>query len=459
MPDLRRYTFLAIVLLIILRMAIGWQLYYEGYWKFKSQKTAAPWSAEGYLKNAQGPMRETFRNMTGDPDDLKWLDYQSIEKRIEGWQSDFAFHYKLDEKQKKELEEMVQGPEQYTSSLEELPQGITPEKLSAFMEGSVEFDGESEQLVSSGEMHVAPEDYQRLNNSLKKQIEKLIEKRNEYRTKKEDELTGEDKKTIAEIKAKGLPLVRLQKALTEIYEESNNLPFLKKVRKHLHADTENFSWTRTDDEGNPLERENGLPIYERLGDIEKYKSLVKRYNENVPQAKQNFQFDHLNYDQSTIRSLKKKLIDPIKQWESDLKKKARLILNETQRKMVSLSEPANQIQAINRATMWGLMILGVLLLIGFFSRLAAFGAAVLILSFYLAMPPLPGVPELPGPEHSFIVNKNLIEVFALLVLTVIPTGQWFGMDGLIGWFFQRRADRKPPTVAETRLDKHARKKS
>lgn len=95
---------------------------------------------------------------------------------------------------------------------------------------------------------------------------------------------------------------------------------------------------------------------------------------------------------------------------------------------------------LNRASdmaMWGLLILGPLLLLGLCTRLAAVGGAVMLLSFYLVVPPWPGVPQPPGPEHSFIVNKNLIEVIALLAIAFMPTGSWFGLDGVFRWLFRR----------------------
>ena len=47
------------------------------------------------------------------------------------------------------------------------------------------------------------------------------------------------------------------------------------------------------------------------------------------------------------------------------------------------------------------------------------------------MPPFPGLPEAPGPDHSFIVNKNIIMAIALLAIALMPTGQWFGVDSLL----------------------------
>ena len=67
--DLKRVSGLAILFLVVLRMAIGWQFLYEGMWKLDTFDTARPWSSAGYLKNAQGPLRDKFREATGDPDD------------------------------------------------------------------------------------------------------------------------------------------------------------------------------------------------------------------------------------------------------------------------------------------------------------------------------------------------------------------------------------------------------
>jgi len=84
------------------------------------------------------------------------------------------------------------------------------------------------------------------------------------------------------------------------------------------------------------------------------------------------------------------------------------------------------------AVKWGLLVLGAMLMLGLLSRISSFGTAILILSFYLAMPPLPGWPESPRLEgHYLLINKTLIEVIALFALTFIPTGRWAGIDGLL----------------------------
>jgi thiosulfate dehydrogenase [quinone] large subunit len=88
---------------------------------------------------------------------------------------------------------------------------------------------------------------------------------------------------------------------------------------------------------------------------------------------------------------------------------------------------------------WSLVVLGAGLMLGLFSRLSSLLMAFMILSFYLAMPPLPGWPESPRLEgHYLVINKTLIEVIALFALTCIPTGRWAGVDALLCWMFSSK---------------------
>ncbi len=83
------------------------------------------------------------------------------------------------------------------------------------------------------------------------------------------------------------------------------------------------------------------------------------------------------------------------------------------------------------AVKWSLVILGACLMLGLLSRPTCMATALLVFSFYLAMPALPGWPESPRLEgHYLLVNKTLIEAIALLALAFIPTGRWAGLDGL-----------------------------
>src|SRR5262249_5457497 len=80
---------------------------------------------------------------------------------------------------------------------------------------------------------------------------------------------------------------------------------------------------------------------------------------------------------------------------------------------------------------WSLTVVGACLLLGFFTRLNCVAGALLLLSFYLAVPPLPGLPEAFRAEGYPYVNKNLVELLALLTLATTRSGRWAGIDGLL----------------------------
>ena len=98
---------------------------------------------------------------------------------------------------------------------------------------------------------------------------------------------------------------------------------------------------------------------------------------------------------------------------------------------VAASEPL--LRAVDLANMWGLVFIGLGLMLGLFTRTAALCGALLLGLYYLAHPPLAGMGYgLPTEGSYLLVDKNLVELAALLALSVTPTGRYMGLDGLLG---------------------------
>jgi thiosulfate dehydrogenase [quinone] large subunit len=77
---------------------------------------------------------------------------------------------------------------------------------------------------------------------------------------------------------------------------------------------------------------------------------------------------------------------------------------------------------------WGLLLVGLALLLGLFTQLACAGALALLALFYLSWLPTRGVSE-PGTEGNYlIVNKNLVEAAAVFVVLAFRTGRIAGLD-------------------------------
>lgn len=78
---------------------------------------------------------------------------------------------------------------------------------------------------------------------------------------------------------------------------------------------------------------------------------------------------------------------------------------------------------------WGLVLVGLGLLLGALTRWAAIGGMLLLAMYYLSHPPLIGVQYALPSEGSYLwVNKNLIEAVALLVILLFPTSHLWGLD-------------------------------
>ncbi len=81
---------------------------------------------------------------------------------------------------------------------------------------------------------------------------------------------------------------------------------------------------------------------------------------------------------------------------------------------------------------WGLIAIGLGLIVGLFTRLATFFGVLLLLMYYLNNPPLTGLEySLPSEGNYLIVSKTLIEAAALLVLLLFPTGRIIGLDRFV----------------------------
>ena len=104
-----------------------------------------------------------------------------------------------------------------------------------------------------------------------------------------------------------------------------------------------------------------------------------------------------------------------------------------------LAANPNQLANADLVTMWGLTLVGLLLVLGLFTRLASLGGIAFILMFYFANPPFVGYfYALPTEGSYLVVNKNLVELCALVVILVTGSGRFAGLDRILHALFSRR---------------------
>ena len=89
---------------------------------------------------------------------------------------------------------------------------------------------------------------------------------------------------------------------------------------------------------------------------------------------------------------------------------------------------------------YGLIAIGLFLILGLFARTAAFGAISLLAMYYLSHPPLIAVSYMLPTEGSYLwVDKNLIMLCAVVVLVLFPTSKHIGLDRIV---FQKKSKNK-----------------
>jgi len=104
----------------------------------------------------------------------------------------------------------------------------------------------------------------------------------------------------------------------------------------------------------------------------------------------------------------------------------------------SLASNPNVLQVVDYLNMYGLLAIGLGLILGCFTKIATVAGMVLLALYYLSHIPFVGASYALPTDGSYLwVDKTLIELVALAVLFVLPTGRHIGLDRFI---FGKNAD-------------------
>ncbi len=87
---------------------------------------------------------------------------------------------------------------------------------------------------------------------------------------------------------------------------------------------------------------------------------------------------------------------------------------------------------VNNLNAYGLTLIGLALILGLFTRLAAWGGVALLALYYIAYPPFGGYSYgFPSEGSYLIINKNMIELVALIVLALTKSGKYYGIEAIL----------------------------
>ena len=108
-----------------------------------------------------------------------------------------------------------------------------------------------------------------------------------------------------------------------------------------------------------------------------------------------------------------------------------------------MADSAAITSVVDFLNIWGLILVGLVLIIGAFTRLASGAGALMLFFYFVAYPPIPGFMVSVPVEGSYLwVNKTLIEFFVLLAFIFISSDSQYSVDRLIGRWKEEKA-RKP----------------
>jgi uncharacterized membrane protein YphA (DoxX/SURF4 family) len=110
---------------------------------------------------------------------------------------------------------------------------------------------------------------------------------------------------------------------------------------------------------------------------------------------------------------------------------------------------------VNVVNTWGLILIGLGLFLGLFTRIAQLAGIILLFTYYISHPPIFTDPGFAREGAYFIISKDLLEMIALLMLMFFPTGKFLGIDGLRQHLFglsMHKMDHGQPDAEETKAD-------
>jgi thiosulfate dehydrogenase [quinone] large subunit len=98
----------------------------------------------------------------------------------------------------------------------------------------------------------------------------------------------------------------------------------------------------------------------------------------------------------------------------------------------SLASDPVLLNTVDLLNTWGLILVGMGLILGLMARPACVFGMIMLAFYYLSHPPFTGLKyDIPVEGNYLIINKTLIEMFALAILFVFPSSRFIGIDRFI----------------------------
>ena len=171
-------------------------------------------------------------------------------------------------------------------------------------------------------------------------------------------------------------------------------------------------------------------------EITAHYEAIDRFHDNKEKYQRAQSLQKLRWDRMMEQRRKAAgWIKDIEAHETAFKNSLYDLLEDDQKKLGRIAESWNpfrwdRMDQINFAVTYGLTAIGLCLMLGFCTPLAALGGAGFMCFVVMTQPAFPGIYP-PDPEilgHALLINKDFIEMVALLVVAATAAGRWGGLD-------------------------------
>jgi len=423
-----------VVILVILRLSVGCHFFYEGVWKIKH---ADEFSSEPFLTQAKGPFAPMFYAMVPDLDGKKRLKIEKIARADDGlvarwqkYQSDAETRFRTqldkagklkDEAERKKLRDFTQASRRLLWDTEDKLDSLIARQEKALIEYFASDDKEKPAEQAKDWMA----EFATTENAFLDALGKLIE-----------ESTGAESPSFN----KGVPGGTDAAALSKVVSVRNGIKGGQALDTWSQVKTDIAKKYRlSDDQRYELEKvfrryKDSLKQYlaENLADIAAYHGSRTRFEQR--RAEGNNGADHQKKrtwdEQQKLRREVGQWLGEIDQLQDDFGSAAWALLSDAQKRRGDIPMPSTRGDFVDFMVTYGLTAIGFCLLLGLFTRPAALGGAAFLTFVLMTQPPWPTIyPPAPGVVgHALLVDKNFIELVALLLIASCAAGRWAGVD-------------------------------
>jgi len=109
-----------------------------------------------------------------------------------------------------------------------------------------------------------------------------------------------------------------------------------------------------------------------------------------------------------------------------------------------IAEQPELLKIVDILNIWGLILIGLGLILGIRIKIASIAGMVLLGLYYLGHPPFVGMDfGIPQEGHYLIVNKTLLEIIALGVVAIFPSDSFFSLERYLPNFLTKKQEKEP----------------